>query len=43
MQPTPGKDQRENVASGRDPLAVLAANADREIDLVHYAGTRFYY
>jgi len=37
MQPAPRKDKCENVASGSDPLAVLAANADCEINLVHYA------
>src|SRR5499427_10301499 len=37
MQSTPRKDQRENVPSGSDPLAVLTANADCEINFVHYA------
>jgi hypothetical protein len=41
MQPAPRKDKRENVPSGRDPLAVLTANADCEINFVHYAGTPF--
>src|SRR5207249_11730321 len=41
MQPAPRKDKRENVASGSDPLAVLTANADCEINFVHYAGTSF--
>src|SRR5204862_7602926 len=41
MQSAPRKDQRENVPSGSDPLAVLTANADCEINFVHYAGTRF--
>src|SRR5262249_30210909 len=36
MQSAPRKDQRENVPSGSDPLAVLTANADCEINLVHY-------
>src|SRR5262249_31768163 len=31
------KDQRENISSGSDPLAVLAAYADCEINFVHYA------
>jgi len=30
MQSAPRKDERENVASGSDPLAVLSANADCE-------------
>src|SRR5437870_7235243 len=37
MQPAPGKDQRENVASGGYPLAILAANSDCEVDFIHYA------
>src|SRR5207249_717982 len=37
MQPAPRKDKRENVPSGSDPLAVLTANADCEINFVHYA------
>jgi hypothetical protein len=41
MQPAPRKDKRENVPSGSDPLAVLTANADCEINFVHYAGTGF--
>src|SRR5258708_30045241 len=41
MQSAPRKDERENVASGSDPLAVLSANADCEINFVHYAGTVF--
>src|SRR5438552_18955363 len=41
IQPAPRKDERENVPSGSDPLAVLAANADCEINFVHYAGTGF--
>jgi hypothetical protein len=43
MQPAPRKDKRENVPSGSDPLAVLTANADCEINFVHYAGTGFCY
>src|SRR5437667_12482102 len=39
MQPAPRKDKRENVPSGSDPLAILTANADCEINFVHYAGT----
>src|SRR5215468_10160979 len=41
MQPAPRKDQRENVPSGSDPLAVLTANPDCEINFAHYAGTGF--
>src|SRR5207248_845031 len=41
MQSAPRKDQRENVPSGSDPLAVLTANADCEINFVHYAGISF--
>jgi hypothetical protein len=41
MQSAPRKDQRENVPSGSDPLAVLSANPDCEINLVHYAGVSF--
>jgi hypothetical protein len=41
MQPAPRKDERENVPSGSDPLAVLTANADCEINFVHYARTGF--
>jgi hypothetical protein len=41
MQSAPRKDKRQNVPSGSDPLAVLAANADCEINFVHYAGTGF--
>jgi hypothetical protein len=41
MQPAPRKDKRENVSSGSDPLAVLTANADCEINFVHHAGTSF--
>src|SRR5256884_8542827 len=41
MQPAPRKEKRENVPSGSDPLAVLTANADCEINFVHYAGTGF--
>ena len=41
MQPAPRKDKRQNVPSGSDPLAVLAPNADCEINFVHYAGTSF--
>src|SRR5438876_6301930 len=37
MQPAPRKDERENVSSGSNPLAVLTANADCEINFVHYA------
>src|SRR5947199_5413363 len=36
MQSAPRKDERENVPSGSDPLAVLTANADCEINFVHY-------
>src|ERR1700745_2425995 len=41
MQSAPRKNKRQNVSSGSDPLAVLAANADCEINFVHYAGPRF--
>src|SRR5439155_24463882 len=41
MQSAPRIDERENVPSGSDPLAVLTANADCEINFVHYAGTGF--
>jgi hypothetical protein len=41
MQPAPRKDKRENVPSGSDPLAVLTANADCEINFVHYAEPGF--
>src|SRR6266496_6639388 len=41
MQPTPSKDKGENVPRGSDPLAVLTANGDCEINFVHYAGTSF--
>src|SRR5207253_9991033 len=41
MQPAPRKDERENVPSGSDPLAVTTANADCEINFVHCAGTVF--
>ena len=41
MQSAPRKDERENVASGSDPLAVLSANADCEINFVHFDGTSF--
>src|SRR5215469_11555296 len=41
MQSAPRKDKRENVPSGSDPLAVLTANADCEINFVHHAGTGF--
>ena len=41
MQPAPRKDARENVAGGGDSLAVLTADADCEIDLVHFAGNWF--
>ena len=41
MQSAPRKDKRQNVPSGSDPLAVLTANADCEINFVHYAGTVF--
>src|SRR5262249_27469528 len=41
MQSAPRKDKRENVSSGSDPLAVLTANADSEINFVHYARTVF--
>jgi hypothetical protein len=41
MQSAPRKDQREDVPSGSDPLAVLTANAHCEINFVHYAGPRF--
>jgi hypothetical protein len=41
MQSAPGKDERENVAGGSDPLAVLSANADCEINFVHYDGISF--
>src|SRR5438445_9894521 len=41
MQPAPGKDKSENVASGGYPLAVLAANSDCEVNFVHYARTGF--
>ena len=41
MESAPRKDARENVAGGGDALAVLAANADCEINFVHYAGTSF--
>src|SRR6266513_5115476 len=41
MQSAPRKDKRENVPSGSDPLAVLTANADCEINFVHYARTVF--
>jgi hypothetical protein len=41
MQSAPRKDKRENIPSGSDPLAVLTANADCEINFVHYAGTGF--
>jgi hypothetical protein len=37
MQPAARKDQRQNVSGGSDPLAVLAAYADCEINFVHYA------
>src|SRR5438445_12748708 len=37
MQPAPGKDKRCDVASGGYPLAVLAANANCEVDFIHYA------
>jgi len=37
MQSAPRKDKRQNVPSGSDPLAVLTANADCEINFVHYA------
>src|SRR6266850_896021 len=37
MQSAPRKDEGENVPSGSDPLAVLTANADCEINFVHYA------
>jgi hypothetical protein len=42
MQSAPRKDKRENVPSGSDPLAVLTANSDCEINFVHYAGNRFF-
>jgi hypothetical protein len=32
MQSAPGKNERENIASGGDPLAVLAADPDCEIN-----------
>src|SRR5213083_2021370 len=41
MQPAPRKDERENVPSGSDPLAVLTANTDCEINFVHYDGISF--
>jgi hypothetical protein len=41
MQSAPRKDNSENVPSGSDPLAVLTANANCEINFVHYAGTGF--
>jgi hypothetical protein len=41
MQSAPRKDKRQNVPSGSDPLAVLTANADCEINFVHYAGISF--
>jgi len=41
MQSAPRKDKRQNVPSGSDPLAVLAAYADCEINFVHYANTPF--
>src|SRR5207249_10040282 len=41
MQSAPRKDKRENVPCGSDSLAVLTANADCEVNFVHYAGTRF--
>src|SRR6266446_10533147 len=41
MQSAPRKDKRENVPSGSDPLAVLTANADCEINFVHNAVTVF--
>src|SRR5213079_1830256 len=41
MQSAPRKDKRENVPCGSDPLAVLTANADCEINFVHYAVTVF--
>src|SRR6478735_10738510 len=40
MQSAPRKDERENVASGSDPLTVFAANADCEINFVHYNGSK---
>src|SRR3954470_8558144 len=40
MKPAPRKNERQNVPGGSDPLPVLAANTDREINLVtHYAVT----
>jgi hypothetical protein len=41
MQSASRKDKRQNVSSGSDPLAVLTANADCEINFAHYAGTGF--
>src|SRR5262249_584562 len=41
VQSTPREDQRKNVSSGSDPLAVLTANADCKINFVHYAVTGF--
>jgi hypothetical protein len=41
MQSAPRKDKRQNVPSGSDPLAVLTANADCEINFVHYAEAAF--
>src|SRR4030095_7273318 len=41
MHSAPRQDNRETVRSGSDPLAVLTANADCEINFVHYAGTGF--
>jgi hypothetical protein len=41
MQSAPRKDQRENVPGRSDTLAVLTANANCEINFVHYVVTGF--
>src|SRR5262249_29628626 len=41
VQSTPGKNQRENVSSRCDPLAILTANSDCEINSVSHDSTGF--
>ena len=41
MESASRKDERENIAGRRNPLAVFTADADSEVDFVHSAGPRF--